>query len=193
MKNNKLFLATALAALAFTTYSCKGDKATEGTEAETAETEAAAPAKPLVFAEFVDLDLSSNGMPMVIKAPKDAKIIKSTISEDEIFVYGGERFKLTLKKMSGTAENSVATMKELQADKDLNPSFDKLVEDLPTSYLKASKDGTLSFITAVTTSEESCIMVQEGMIGDQSPDQFTDYSADDIRLMYEAAKTLKAK
>ncbi|MCW4469315.1 hypothetical protein OGH69_10090 [Flavobacterium sp. MFBS3-15] len=194
MKNKKIFLVSTLAMLTLSLYSCKGDKIpTEGAGTETAETETAAPEeKPLVFAEFTELDLSPEGMPVTIKAPKDAKVIKGSI-EGEVYVYGGKRFKLSVKQMSGTAESTVATMKELQADKDLNPSFDKLVEDQPAYYLKASTDGTLSFIYAITTGDESSILVQEGMPHDQSPDQFTDYSNDDVKLMLEAAKTLKAK
>lgn len=191
MKNKKLLLAISLAALTLSLYSCKGDKIpTEGAEAA-AETEASVE-KPLVFAEFTDLDLSAEGFPVTIKAPKNAKVIKSTI-EGEVYVYAGKRFKLSIKEMPGTAEGSVATMKELQADKELNPSFDKLVEDQPTYYLKATTDGQLSFVYALTTSEESCFMVTEGMPYSDSPDQFTDYSNDDVKLMLEAAKTLKAK
>lgn len=193
MKNKKSFLLSALVALAMSVYSCKGDKIhAEGAEAETAETETAAAEKPLVFAEFAELDLSTEGMPITIKAPKDAKVIKGSV-EGEVYIYGGKRFKLSVKQMAGTAESTVATLKELQADKELNPSFDKLVEDQQTYYLKANNDGTLSFITAVTTGEESCILVQEGMPHDQSPDQFTDYTVEDIKLMFETAKTLKAK
>jgi hypothetical protein len=193
MKNKKVFLLSALAALMFTTYSCKGDKAAEAKDGEAPTTEAAAPEeKALVFAEFTDLDLSPAGFPMTIKAPKDAKVTKGEI-EGEVYVYGGKRFKLSIKEMSGSAETAVGAMKELQADAEMNPSFDKLVEDQPTYYLKANKDGALSFVFAVNKNEEYCMMVTEGVPFDQSPDQFTDYSADDVKLMLEAAKTLKAK
>ncbi|MEL1243615.1 hypothetical protein AAEO56_05025 [Flavobacterium sp. DGU11] len=190
---NKVFLVTALAALALTTYSCKGDKAAEGkaTEAEATSETPAAEDKPLVGSEFVDLDLSSEGIPIILKAPKDAKIIKST-TEGELFVYGGKRFKLTVSKRDGTAENSVGMIKELQADKELNPSFDKITDDKPTAFMKADTKGKLSFTVGITTGESS-VIIQEGMGFDQSPDQFTDYTNDDINLMYDAANTAVAK
>ncbi len=192
MKNKKLFLLSALAAFAFTTYSCKGDKTAEaGTQTEAKTEEKAVEDKPLNGAEFVDLDLSSEGIPIVLKAPKDAKIIKST-TEGELFVYGGKRFKLTVSKRDGTAESSVGMIKELQADKELNPSFDKLVDDKPTAFMKADTKGKVSFTVGITTGGSS-VIIQEGMTFDQSPDQFTDYTNDDINLMYDAANTAVAK
>jgi hypothetical protein len=192
MKNKKLFLLSTIAALAFTTYSCKGDKAAEAGTATKAKTEEkAAEDKPLNGAEFVDLDLSSEGMPIILKAPKDAKIIKST-TEGELFVYGGKRFKLTVSKREGTAENNVGMIKELQADKELNPSFDKLVDEKPTAFMKADTKGKVSFTVGIPTGESS-VIIQEGMTFDQSPDQFTDYTNDDINLMYDAANTAVAK
>ncbi|AWH84855.1 hypothetical protein HYN59_06815 [Flavobacterium album] len=188
---NKLFLLSAIAALAFTTYSCKGDKAKEGTETEAATEAPAAEDKPLVGSEFVDLDLSGEGIPIILKAPKDAKIIKST-TEGELFVYGGKRFKLTVSKNEGTAEEAVGNIKVLSTDKELNPSFDKLVDDKPTAFMKADTKGKLSFTVGITTGESS-VIIQEGMGFDQSPDQFTDYTNDDINLMYDAANTAVAK
>lgn len=186
MKNKKMILMGAIAALTLLTYSCKGDKDTKAA----AETEAAAE-KPLVFAEFTDLDLSAEGIPVVIKAPKDAKVIKST-TDGELFVYGGKLFKLTLAKRDGSAEDNVSLLKEMSTDKELNPSFDKLTVDEPTAYVKAKKDGELSFTVGVNTAE-GCIIIQEGMSYDQNPDQFSDYSPADVQLMFDAAKTATAK
>lgn len=188
MKNKKSLLLAAIATLAITTYSCNGSKS-EGAAAATEET--AAPEKPLVFAEFVDLDLSSYGIPVVTKAPKDAKVIKST-TEGEIFVYGGKLFKLTFSIREGNAEESVGLIKEMTGDKEMNPGFDKFVTEDPTGFVKQNNEGKLAFTYGVTTGQSS-VVIQEGMSHDQSPDQFTDYSADDVKLMYEAAKATVAK
>ncbi|RZJ70740.1 hypothetical protein [Flavobacterium sp.] len=187
MKKKNLLVLTAIAALSITAYSCNGSKSAEGATAE----ENATPEKPLVFAEFVDLDLSSYGIPVVTKAPKDAKVIKST-TEGEIFVYGGKAFKLTFMLREGTAEESVGQIKEMTGDKEMNPSFDKFVTEDPTGFIKSNKEGKLSFTYGVTTGESS-VIIQEGMTYDQSPDQFTDYSPADVKLMYEAAKASVAK
>lgn len=190
MKNRKFLLFAAIATLTFTTYSCNGNKSEGATEVAATE-ETAAPEKPLVFAEFVDLDLSSYGIPVVTKAPKDAKVIKST-TEGEVFVYGGKLFKLTFSIHEGTAEESVGLIKEITGDKEMNPGFDKFVAEDPTGFMKQNKEGKLAFTHGVTTGQSS-VIIQEGMGFDQSPDQFTDYSADDIKLMYEAAKATVAK
>lgn len=194
MKNKKVFLVSALAALSMATYSCKGDKAAEaGTETATeATTETtAAEDKPLVGAEFVDLDLSGEGMPIILKAPKDAKIVKSSTGGD-LYVYGGKRFKLTVSKSEGSAEEAVANIKLITTDKEMNPSFDKLVDDQPTAFMKSDTQGKLAFTVGITTAEGS-VIIQEGMGFDQSPDKFTDYTNDDINLMYDAANTAVAK
>jgi len=189
MKNKKFLLVAIFASLAFATYSCNGNKSEN--VAATEETATAAPEKPLVFAEFVDLDLSSYGIPVVTKAPKDAKVIKST-TEGEVFVYGGKVFKLTFANREGNAEESVGIIKGITSDKEINTSFDKFVTEDPTGFIRQNKDGKLSFTYGVTTGTSS-VVIQQGMSFDQSPDQFTDYSADDVKLMYEAAKATIAK
>lgn len=188
MKNKKTLLLAAISTLAMTAYSC-GSKS-EG-EAPKTEEAAAAPEKPLLFAEFVDLDLSADGIPVVVKAPKGAKVIKST-TEGELFVYGGKVFKLTLSTHEGTPEEAVGVIKEMTGDKELNPGFDKFVTEDPTGFVKQNTEGKLAFTYGVAVGE-STVIIQEGMGYDQSPDQFTDYSADDVKLMYEAAKATVAK
>ncbi len=189
MKNKKFLLVAAIAMLAFSTYSWNGNKSENA--AATEETATAAPEKPLVFAEFVALDLSSYGIPVVTKAPKDAKVIKST-TKGEVFVYGGKLFKLTFSIHEGNAEESVGMIKEITGDKEMNPGFDKFVTEDPTGFIKQNKEGKLAFTYGVTTGKSS-VIIREGMTFDQSPDKFTDYSADDVKLMYEAAKATKAK
>ncbi len=74
----------------------------------------------------------------------------------------------------------------------MNPSFDKFEEEDTHSFLKKNKEGRLTF-THGLEADGKTILVSEGMPYDISPDQFSDYSADDIKIMYEAAKATKAK
>ena len=194
MKNKKMILLCGFAALALSISSCKGDKTANG-ETAVSETETVVEDEPLVVedepldgAKFVDLDLGSEGLPVALKAPKDAKIIESS-TEGTLFVYGGKRFKLTLSSVEDqSVEEYVALLREFKKDPEMNPSFDKFIYDDATGYMAADKDGKLTFTVGVPVGD-NCVIIQEGIDFDKSPDQFTDYTAEDVQLMYDAART----
>jgi hypothetical protein len=177
---------TILNLLAFTIIlsSCGGGAAKGGAETKSNETH-------YQIADLVDLDLSTSGMAIVTKAPKDATIIKSKNNTD-VTVYGGKFFKVTFSEMDGAVEDNIGTMKSIVSDKEINPSFDKFEAEEKNGFLKKNKEGKLAF-SCFTGAGGKTILAQEGMQYDLSPDQFTDYSPEDVKLMYEAAKATKAK
>lgn len=166
-----------------------GDKAAAG-EA-TATDAAAATDKHYTAADLVDLDLSSSGIAVVTKAPKDAKVMKYEVNGD-ICVYGGKFFKLTFSTMDGAAVDNFSMLKEMTSDKELNSSFDKFEAEDGDSFLKKNKKGEFAFIRSIDAGGKT-VNISEGMPYDISPDQFSDYSADDVKIMYEAAKATAAK
>jgi hypothetical protein len=194
MKNKKLILLGALAALALTTYSCKGDKAAETKpEGEKKET-AAAQVKPLVLAEMTDLDLSSYGFPILLKAPKDAKVIKSDTDAEELYIYGGKQYKLTISKREGLAEDAVKSLGSYRFKKEINPTPDTIIAEDATGFIGKDPEGTHSFLRAIQTGP-ICILISDGMSYSQSPDPSESMivTPEDIKLMYDAVKMSKAK
>ena len=141
--------------------------------------------------DLVDLDLSANGIPVITKAPKDAKIMTYDLPKS-VIVYGGKFFKLTFEASEGSVAENLDGLKSIATNKDVNPNFDKLEVDEKNGFLKKNKDGKLSFIYMVSAGGKA-VSIVEGMPYDISPDQFSDYSADDVKLMFEAAKATKAK
>jgi hypothetical protein len=186
--NQNKMKKTILGLMAFTIIlsSCGGGAAKEGAEAESKVTET-----HYTAADLVDFDLSTSGIPLVTKAPKDARVIKSTNNKD-ITVYGGKFFKVTFSEMDGTAEENISSMKSIVSDKELNPSFEKFEAEDKNGFLKINKEGKLAF-SCFYDANGKTILAQEGMQYDLSPDQFSDYSAEDVKLMFEAAKATKAK
>lgn len=199
MRNKKMILLSSFAALTMSLYSCKGDKA-ENTDAENvsetetvsdAETEEVVSDQTLAFADFVDLDLSSEGMPVVIKAPKDARIIEG--GDQRLFIYGGKRFKLTLEvNEDDTAEEYLEYSKAIVMDKEINPDFDKFIDESDNGFLSKDTYDIYWFYAAVPYGD-SCIVIEEGMDFDKSPDQFTLYSEEDTKLMYQSAASAVVK
>ena len=166
---------------------------TEPAAAEGTATEAAAPTTDVHYAvaDLVDLDLTDHGIAVITKAPKDAKVMKYEVNGN-ICVYGGKFFKLTFSKMDGNADDTFNDIKSLVVDKELNPSFSGFEAEDKNSFLKKNTDGQLAFTHALDAGG-AAIIIQEGMPYDISPDQFSDYAAEDVKIMYEAAKATKAK
>ncbi len=178
-------------AIGITLTSCGGAKASGETETTTPPTEIVATDVHYTAADLVDLDLSSYGFPVMTKAPKDAKIIKAT-SGTEVYVLAGKFFKLTFSDMDGAVADNMDMVKSMVTDKEMNPSFDKLELDEAMSFLKKNKEGKLSFRVFGDLGAKTLI-ITEGIPFDLSPDGFTDYAADDMKLMYEAAKATVVK
>jgi len=149
--------------------------------------------------DLVDFDLSSKGINVITKAPKGARVIKDG---NDIVVYGGKFFKITFSKQDfvnpfnedekyESISEKVADLKTVAGDIDMNPSFIKFEAEVKNGFLKRSKTG-LTFVVGVK-SGEAAIIITDGMSYDNSPDKFTKYSDEDIKVMYEAAKATLAK
>lgn len=150
--------------------------------------------------DLVDLDLSSKGFNVITKVPKGAKIIQDG---NDIAVYGGKFFKITFSKQdfahpfnegetySSIAEK-VADIKILAGDAEMNPGFVKFEIEDKNGFLKRSKTTGLTFTYGVKAGDKA-IMISDGITYDISPDKFTKYSDDDVKVMYEAAKATVAK
>ncbi len=142
-------------------------------------------------ADLVDLDLSANGIPVVIKAPKGSKVLKYDV-DGSISVYGGKFFKVNFKQIDGALADNMSMYKSMKTDKEMNPSFEKLETEEANGFMAKNTSGYLSFIYGLEAGGKS-VVITEGMPYDISPDQFTDYPNDDIKLMWEAAKSAKVK
>ncbi|MFN8286105.1 MAG: hypothetical protein U0V74_05090 [Chitinophagales bacterium] len=187
----KLFLVLAAPAVLFLS-SCGGGSKTDEKAEGTSETSAPAASEThFKEADLVDLDMSSAGINVVAKAPKDSKIIKYEVDGSQN-VYGGKFFKMSYKFMDGTVADNMALIKGMATDKELNPGFDKLEDETENGFLKKTTDGKLSFVHMLDLDGKTLI-ISDGMPYDVSPDQSTDYTADDIRTEYAAAKACKAK
>jgi hypothetical protein len=142
--------------------------------------------------DLADLDLSANGIPLVTKAPKGAKLMKYDVDGSTV-VYGGKNFKLTFSKMDGTAAENHAEMKEITGNKEVNLSFDKFEVEDKTGFIRKDKSGKLTFLYYVDVPGGGCYEIVGGMPFDLSPDKFFDYTPEDMKVMYEAAKATAAK
>lgn len=186
-------ILTGCIVLTLVLTSCGGSAnktTTEGAATE-ASSEPAINETHFKVSDLVDLDLTSNGIPLTVKAPKDSKVLVYKTNGD-VCVYGGKFFKLTFSQMDGAMADNMDMIKGMIVDKELNPSFGKIEAEDANGFLKADKDGKVSFRQFVQTGEKT-VIISEGMPYDISPDQFTDYSNDDIKVMYEASKTAIAK
>jgi hypothetical protein len=186
-------MLTACIALTLVLTSCGGSANKATTEGASTETSAESAINETHFkvADLVDLNLSSNGIPMTVKAPKDSKVMVYKTNGD-VCVYGGKFFKLTFSQMDGVLADNMEMIKGMIVDKELNPSFGKIEAEDANGFLKSDKEGKVSFRQFVQTGEKT-VIISEGMPYDISPDQFTDYTNDDIKVMYEAAKTAVVK
>ena len=183
------------AAVSILLTACGGGSADKSNTVSTPE--APIPAAPnaidnhFTVADLVDLDISADGIPVIVKAPKEAKIIKYAV-EHSVVVYGGKFFKMTYSSMDGKVADNINMMRMMATNKEMNTSFNKLESDSPNGFLKSDTKGKLNFIYGVLAGGKT-VIITDGMPIDISPDKFTDYTADDIKLMFEAAKGAKAK
>lgn len=186
-------ILTGCIALTFALSSCGGSSEKPATDGAATETSAESAINETHFTinDLVDLDLSSNGIPMTVKAPKDSKVMVYKTNGD-VCVYGGKFFKLTFSQMDGAVEDNMDMIKGMIVDKELNPSFGKIEAEDQNGFMKSDKEGKVSFRQFVQAGQKT-VIISEGMPYDISPDQFTDYTNDDIKVMYESAKTAVAK
>lgn len=172
--------------------SCGSGSSTENkTDGEAANSSPAPSEAHFKETDLVDLDLSSAGINAVAKAPKDSKIIKYETDGSQN-VYGGKYFKMSYKFIDGTVAENLEMFKAMATDKELNPGFDKLEDETENGYLKKTTDGKLSFVHMIDLDGKT-LVITDGIPYDISPDQSTEYTADDIRTEYAAAKACKAK
>jgi hypothetical protein len=191
---SKLILGICTSILATTIFiSCGGgEKAEDGTATETATiNETALTETHFTMTDLVDFDMSSTGINVITKAPKNAKTFKYD-ANGNISVYGGKFFKISFSYLDGSVADVISSIKGSLTDKEMNPSFDKVEMEDETGFLIKSTDGKLSFNHGIQVGDKTLI-ISEGMPYDISPDQFTDYTAEDVKLMYEAAKATKIK
>jgi hypothetical protein len=190
------FIAISLMLCGFAKYKSSTVNTPEKTSINSTNT------KHYSAADLVDFDLSANGLPIITKAPQGARVIIEKSSGD-IIVYGGKFFKITFKKNDfknpfsddEEFENIAAVIdfyKSMASDADMNPSFDKFEIEEENGYLKKNKDGKLSFLCGLKVGTNAVLM-SEGMTYDLSPDKYTDYSVDDVKVMFQAAKATKIK
>ena len=186
-------ILTGCIALSIALTGCGSSETKTTTESAATETSSEPAINETHFnvTDLVDLDLSSNGIPVTVKAPKDSKVMVYKTNGD-VCVYGGKFFKLTFSQMDGSVADNMDMIKGMIVDKDLNPSFGKIEAEDASGFLKSDKDGKVSFRQFIQAGEKT-VIISEGMPYDLSPDQFTDYSNDDVNVMYEAARTAVAK
>jgi len=189
------FALTLIGAVAFIlTTSCGGGSSSTEKGGETASADKPHPAdKHYTEKDLVQKDLTADGINATVLAPKDAYVIWSKDKSDA-YVYGGKFFKITVN-VSDTvqsAEDAYAMLKPIVMNTSVNPDFVKFVDDRETGWLKESKGGKLGFLILFPRKAGS-YKVSDGMAFDDSPDQSSEYTADDIKTEYAAARSFKAK
>ncbi len=147
--------------------------------------------KHFTATDLVDLDLSSYGIPVITKVPAGAQVLKYDV-DGSISVFGGKFFKMNFKMMDGTVADNISMMLMMTTDAEMNPSFNAIEAQDDNGYLKSDKEGKLAFVHGVDVAGSSLI-ISDGMPYDISPDKFTDYTPEDIKLWYEAAKATDVK
>lgn len=139
-------------------------------------------------ADFVELDLNSSGVPAKMMAPKGTKI--TTMKDGSVILQAGKYYQMTLSiNQTSLSEDYIDMVRELAKDKDMNSSFDKFIADETNGVLKANKDGELNFIWAAPA-ENGCLIATNGVQYDKAIDGYTKQQPDDIKIMWESAKTL---
>lgn len=102
------------------------------------------------------------------------------------------RFSLTICKTHTNIAEKVADIKILAGDAEVNPGFVKFEIEDKNGFLERSKTTGLTFTYGVRAGDKA-IMISDGITYDISPDKFTKYSDDDVKVMYEAAKATVGK
>jgi hypothetical protein len=153
-------------------------------------------------ADLLDFDLSAYGIGVITKAPQGARVIVEKSSGD-IIVYGGKNFKITFKKTDfknpfnedeeyADIAALIDDMKLMAITPGMDPNFEKLEVEEKNGYMTKSKSGKLYFVYGIKVGLDALKMTP-GMTYDLSPDKFTDYTPDDIRVMFGAAKATRVK
>ncbi len=178
MKKNSIYVAILVAGML---ASCGGSSDTT----TGASTEQTAAASALTLESLVDTDLTSQGIPVTIKAPKDAKISKGS-GETELIVDGGDNFKIEVRATkSSDITESINTQKEMVSDTSLYPSFEKFELNEPQGYVKKSTSGEKTFYYAVKLNAEGGYVTIKNEV-------MSTFTPEAIDLMYQAAKLAKA-
>ncbi|MEO5644838.1 MAG: hypothetical protein ABIQ40_09290 [Bacteroidia bacterium] len=143
-------------------------------------------------ADFTDLDLTPGGINATMKAPKGATIKKS--SDGSICVQAGKYFQMNIKALTGSTAKAFNEMtKELALDKEENPSFAKMAAEETNGFMTEKTDGELSF-SWVIANGEGCIYAINGVPYADASEGYTEVPPPaDVRVMWEAAKTIKVK
>ena len=144
--------------------------------------------------DLVLKDLSADGIPATILAPKNATVIW-TDDKREAYVYGGKFFKVTIyvRDTTTSAEEANEEYRAIVTNKEVNPDFVKFVEESGTGYLREDKGNQLSFLIFVNRKAGGHYNLHDGITYDFSPDHSTDYTPDDIKVEYAAAKSFTFK
>jgi hypothetical protein len=147
--------------------------------------------KHYTAADLIDLDLSAHGFPLIVKAPKGAKVVKSKLVEG-IAIDGGKAFGFTISKNEGAdAVYMHDGIKKLEATPE--SMFAKFEAEDKTGFIKKNTEGKFSFKYYVDAGKDSYTVV-EGIPFDliAAEDMYT-FTLDDIKVMYEAAKATTVK
>lgn len=150
--------------------------------------------------ELTDVDLSSYGYPLVIKAPKGAKVMKDTVMKT-LAIDGGKYFKCSVSQSSGAEADGMGASFAFKLahaaneDSTIAPHFSKYLVDKPDQMLVESKPGNSNtFIVTVNAKKAPAYFTfHDGIAYDLNEDQNTDFTPADVKTMFEAATQAKAK
>ena len=135
-------------------------------------------------ANYVDLDLMSYEMPIVIKAPADAEIKKmDLIVQRDITVKSGDDYYVQIFESDMSTSDANSVKEELLKDVQENPFFNALISEEANGFIyKTMIDSTQENygFRYVRIQGDKEYTFQTGMIG-----QFT---LDQVKNMYEAVK-----
>jgi hypothetical protein len=189
MKKNLLIIAAIAVAPFFT--AC-GSSSSDNKSDSTAGANAPAADVHYTTADFVDLDLAPAGINATMKAPKGATAKKS--ADGSVSVQAGKYFQMNIKAVAESpAGEFVELTKAFGTDKEMNPSFSKLAAEEENGFMSEKTNGELNF-TWVVANGEGCIVAGNGVPYADALDGYTDVPpAADVKVMWEAAKTITVK
>jgi hypothetical protein len=135
-------------------------------------------------ANFVDLDLMSYEMPIVIKAPADAEIKKmDLIVQRDITVKSGDDYYVQIFESDMSTSDPNIVKEELLKDVQENPYFNALISEESNGFIyKTMIDSTQENygFRYVRIQGDKEYTFQTGMIGQ--------FSLEQVKSMYEAVK-----
>lgn len=133
---------------------------------------------------YVELDLMSYEMPIVLQAPADAEIKKmDLIVQKDITVKSGDEFYVQIFESDVSIDDPAKVKEELLKNVQENPFFNELISEEPNGFIYKTKiDSTRENygFRYVRIQGDKEYTFQTGLIG-----QFT---LEQVRSMYEAVK-----